>query len=67
VLIILQDSAFTQWRSDDECGVLWIHGDLGKAKKMMIIALVDSAASFRNTCSARVATGVSTSRAARKW
>jgi hypothetical protein len=38
---ILHDQAFTQWWNNDESHILWIHGDPGKGKTMMIMALID--------------------------
>ncbi|RDW56552.1 hypothetical protein BP6252_14102 [Coleophoma cylindrospora] len=37
---VLEDSAFTHWWNDDDCRILWIHGDPGKGKTMMAIALI---------------------------
>src|SRR5271163_1170481 len=33
---ILHDPAFTQWWNNDESRILWIHGDPGKGKTMII-------------------------------
>jgi hypothetical protein len=38
---ILHDRAFTQWWNNDESRILWIHGDPGKGKTMIIMALID--------------------------
>jgi NACHT domain len=38
---ILNDPAFTEWWNNDGCSILWIHGDPGKGKTMMMIALID--------------------------
>ena len=38
---VFDDSAFTSWFNDDESGVLWIHGDPGKGKTMMVMAAID--------------------------
>ena len=38
---IFDDPAFTRWWNDDECRILWIHGDPGKGKTMMMMAIVD--------------------------
>jgi NACHT domain len=38
---ILKDPAFTEWWNNDGCSILWIHGDPGKGKTMMMIALID--------------------------
>ena len=38
---IFDDPAFTRWWNDDDCQILWIHGDPGKGKTMMIMALID--------------------------
>jgi len=38
---ILHDRAFTQWWNDDKSCILWIHGDPGKGKTMIMMALID--------------------------
>lgn len=38
---ILKDRAFTDWWEKDESSILWIHGDPGKGKTMMMIALIN--------------------------
>jgi hypothetical protein len=38
---VFQDRAFTQWWNNDESQVLWIHGDPGKGKTMMMMAIID--------------------------
>ena len=38
---LFEDPAFTRWQSDDECRILWIHGDAGKGKTMMMMAAID--------------------------
>ena len=38
---IFHDRAFTQWWNNDESRILWIHGDPGKGKTMIIMALID--------------------------
>ncbi|KAI1776814.1 NACHT domain-containing protein [Hypoxylon cercidicola] len=38
---ILQHEDFQRWRNDDEAKVLWIKGDPGKGKTMLLIAIVD--------------------------
>ena len=38
---ILHDRAFTQWWNNDESRILWIHGDPGKGKTMIMMALID--------------------------
>jgi hypothetical protein len=38
---IFDDQAFTEWWNNDESGILWIHGDPGKGKTMMMIALIE--------------------------
>ena len=38
---ILDDQAFTQWWNNDESRILWIHGDPGKGKTMIMMALID--------------------------
>ncbi|KAL9078305.1 MAG: hypothetical protein Q9157_002768 [Trypethelium eluteriae] len=37
---ILDDPAFRRWWNEDECQILWIHGDPGKGKTMMM-ALIE--------------------------
>lgn len=41
---IFRDPAFTQWWSDDDSRILWIHGDPGKGKTMMMMALTEEIA-----------------------
>jgi hypothetical protein len=41
---ILDDAAFAQWWEDDESRILWIHGDPGKGKTMMMMALTEEIA-----------------------
>jgi hypothetical protein len=38
---ILQDSNFQRWRTSDDSRLLWIKGDPGKGKTMMMIGLVN--------------------------
>ncbi|KAL9078303.1 MAG: hypothetical protein Q9157_002766 [Trypethelium eluteriae] len=38
---ILDDLAFRRWQEDDACQILWIHGDPGKGKTMMMMALIE--------------------------
>jgi len=38
---IFNDPAFTRWWDDDDCRVLWIHGDPGKGKTLMTMAIID--------------------------
>ncbi|KAI9658392.1 MAG: hypothetical protein M1821_002525 [Bathelium mastoideum] len=38
---ILDDPAFRRWWNDDECRILWIHGNPGKGKTMMMMALIE--------------------------
>jgi hypothetical protein len=38
---VLGDPAFVDWWNKDDIRILWIHGDLGKGKTMMAMALVD--------------------------
>ena len=38
---VLNDPAFRQWWGDDTTRILWIHGDPGKGKTMMAIALIE--------------------------
>jgi hypothetical protein len=38
---ILDDPAFRRWWNDEECQILWIHGDPGKGKTMMMMALIE--------------------------
>jgi NACHT domain len=37
---VLNDPAFREWWDDDKTRILWIHGDPGKGKTMMAIALI---------------------------
>ena len=37
---ILEDSAFVDWWTRDDSRLLWIHGDPGKGKTMMMMALI---------------------------
>lgn len=39
---IFEDSAFLDWWNGQGSGLLWIHGDPGKGKTMMTIALISS-------------------------
>jgi hypothetical protein len=41
---ILDDAAFAQWWEDDESRILWIHGDPGKGKTMLMMALTEEIA-----------------------
>ncbi|OCK91963.1 WD40 repeat-like protein [Cenococcum geophilum 1.58] len=43
---ILNDEDFLSWRDCDETQLLWIKGDPGKGKTMMMIALVDELSSW---------------------
>jgi hypothetical protein len=38
---VLRDRAFTDWWDRDDIRILWIHGDPGKGKTMMAMALVE--------------------------
>ena len=38
---VFNDPAFTKWFNDDESVILWIHGDPGKGKTMMMMAAID--------------------------
>jgi hypothetical protein len=38
---VMNDPAFRQWWDDDKTRILWIHGDPGKGKTMMAIALIE--------------------------
>jgi hypothetical protein len=38
---ILRDPAFQRWRTNEESTLLWIRGDAGKGKTMMMIGLVN--------------------------
>jgi NACHT domain len=38
---VLSDPAFVDWWNRDDIRILWIHGDPGKGKTMMAMALVD--------------------------
>lgn len=40
-LWICDDPAFTKWQSNDESQILWIRGDPGKGKTMIMMALAD--------------------------
>ncbi len=37
---VLEDPAFVEWWTRDDSRLLWIHGDPGKGKTMMMIALI---------------------------
>jgi hypothetical protein len=37
---IFEDRAFLEWWNGDDCPILWIHGDPGKGKTMIMIALI---------------------------
>jgi hypothetical protein len=37
---VLGDPAFVDWRNKDDIPILWIHGNPGKGKTMMAMALV---------------------------
>jgi hypothetical protein len=41
---ILDEAAFAQWWKDDESRIFWIHGDPGKGKTMMMMALTEEIA-----------------------
>jgi len=38
---VLDDPAFCRWWEDDNTRIFWIHGDPGKGKTMMTMALID--------------------------
>lgn len=38
---IFDDQAFTEWWNNDDSRILWINGDPGKGKTMMMMALID--------------------------
>jgi ankyrin repeat protein len=38
---ILKDGVFTEWLNNDANSVIWLHGDPGKGKTMLSIALID--------------------------
>lgn len=38
---IFEDETFTQWWANDDCRILWINGNPGKGKTMMMMALID--------------------------
>ena len=38
---IFHDQAFTEWWNNDESRILWIHGDPGKGKTMMMMVLIE--------------------------
>jgi hypothetical protein len=37
---ILSDAAFTDWYHRDDTRILWIHGDPGKGKTMMMLTII---------------------------
>ena len=38
---ILENSDFQQWRTDQQCRLLWIKGDPGKGKTMLLCGVID--------------------------
>ena len=46
---VLEDSAFVDWWTRDDSRFLWIHGDPGKGKTMMMIALISEVSKRLNT------------------
>lgn len=40
-LWVCDSSAFTQWQDNEDSRILWIHGDPGKGKTMIMMALTD--------------------------
>ena len=38
---LLTDPTYVKWLKDDRSSVLWLHGDPGKGKTMLVIALID--------------------------
>ena len=44
----LEDSAFINWWTRDDSRLLWIHGDPGKGKTMMMMALISEVAERLN-------------------
>jgi hypothetical protein len=38
---VLDDPAFRRWWEDDNTQIFWIHGDPGKGKTMMAMALIE--------------------------
>ena len=42
-LWVYDDPAFVQWRNNDNSQTLWIHGDPGKGKTMIMMALTNEA------------------------
>jgi hypothetical protein len=48
---ILNDQAFLSWRDSSETQLLWIKGDPGKGKTMMMIALIGELSSWLNVSS----------------
>jgi hypothetical protein len=38
---ILEDSAFIDWRDDNNTQLLWINGDPGKGKTMLMIGIIE--------------------------
>lgn len=49
---ILQDPNFRKWQDDDECRLLWMSGDPGKGKTMLMISLVRELSQLTNNSSA---------------
>ena len=45
---VLKDSAFVDWWTRDDSRLLWIHGDPGKGKTMMMMALISEVAKRLN-------------------
>ena len=45
---VLEDSAFVDWWTRDDSRLLWIHGDPGKGKTMMMMALISEVAKRLN-------------------
>ncbi|KAH6714438.1 WD40-repeat-containing domain protein [Leptodontidium sp. MPI-SDFR-AT-0119] len=51
---ILENSEFQQWRDDKQSRMLWIRGDPGKGKTMLLCGIIDE---FKATASAASASG----------
>jgi hypothetical protein len=46
---ILDDPAFQQWKDDNDTRLLWIKGDPGKGKTMMMIGLVKELSEYADS------------------
>lgn len=45
-LWVLRNDSFKQWRDEKESGLLWIRGDPGKGKTMLMCGIIDELAKF---------------------